>query len=435
MPLHLAAIVAFARVAPAQFAERTSIVTYLGGGLGYILIAAMAATSFDRSARWLGARRWRLLHGVAVIMSGSSSPTAMAGARCTNPYLPADAGAADRRNGDQAGVAGAPAAGCRAITLFVPIADGEGGPAKLVEGNATSAAYAAFPLHRLRRSPPPCAMGRKRRNYAATSSVGRHQRLVAREQGGEMLVHRAHVGGGDGAVALQFDAAIGEDLDRIGQRTLVGRFVGARPRPCRRWSWRAAAIGHDQRQAAGARLGRDHAEGLRLAAMDQGVGARHHPRQRGAVARSARAGGHADCRRSRARASRAVAAVADQDAGRPAGDAGGGDAPRSPSASASRRRGGRRRSAASPRAASPQRASSRARSAVVAQAGEKMPGSTPIGMVTTLRRPPSRSRADRLRAGADDHVELRGRAGADGARTSRSRGRSSRALATLPNQR
>lgn len=62
--LHLAAIVAFSRVAPDQFAKVSNIVTYLGGGLGYLFIAAMAATSFDRSARWLGARRWRLLHGV-----------------------------------------------------------------------------------------------------------------------------------------------------------------------------------------------------------------------------------------------------------------------------------------------------------------------------------------------------------------------------------
>jgi DMSO/TMAO reductase YedYZ heme-binding membrane subunit len=62
--VHLAAIIAFARVAPVQFDATTSIVTYLGGGLGYVFIAAMAATSFDRSARWIGARRWRLLHGV-----------------------------------------------------------------------------------------------------------------------------------------------------------------------------------------------------------------------------------------------------------------------------------------------------------------------------------------------------------------------------------
>jgi len=62
--VHLVAVIAFARVAPAQFAAATNVLTYLGGGLAYLLIAAMASTSFDRSARWLGARRWRILHGV-----------------------------------------------------------------------------------------------------------------------------------------------------------------------------------------------------------------------------------------------------------------------------------------------------------------------------------------------------------------------------------
>jgi sulfoxide reductase heme-binding subunit YedZ len=36
--------------------------TALGGGLAYLLIAAMTLTSFDRTARWLGPRRWALLH-------------------------------------------------------------------------------------------------------------------------------------------------------------------------------------------------------------------------------------------------------------------------------------------------------------------------------------------------------------------------------------
>ena len=36
--------------------------TIVGGGLGYLLTAAMALTSFDRTARWLGPRRWKLLH-------------------------------------------------------------------------------------------------------------------------------------------------------------------------------------------------------------------------------------------------------------------------------------------------------------------------------------------------------------------------------------
>ena len=36
--------------------------TIVGGGLGYLLTAGMALTSFDRTARWLGPRRWALLH-------------------------------------------------------------------------------------------------------------------------------------------------------------------------------------------------------------------------------------------------------------------------------------------------------------------------------------------------------------------------------------
>lgn len=58
--LHLAAIIVLARVDPVGF--HASAVTRIFGGFAYVLIAAMAATSFDRSARWLGARRWRLLH-------------------------------------------------------------------------------------------------------------------------------------------------------------------------------------------------------------------------------------------------------------------------------------------------------------------------------------------------------------------------------------
>ena len=41
-----------------------SPITLAGGGLGYVFIAAMAATSFDRTAAWLGRKRWRLLHSV-----------------------------------------------------------------------------------------------------------------------------------------------------------------------------------------------------------------------------------------------------------------------------------------------------------------------------------------------------------------------------------
>jgi len=43
-------------------AFETNLATLWGGGLGYLFVAGMAATSFDRTARWLGPRRWALLH-------------------------------------------------------------------------------------------------------------------------------------------------------------------------------------------------------------------------------------------------------------------------------------------------------------------------------------------------------------------------------------
>jgi DMSO/TMAO reductase YedYZ heme-binding membrane subunit len=58
--LHLAAILALAARFPASFAP--GAVTVVGGGIGYVFIAAMTATSSDAAVRRLGARRWRLLH-------------------------------------------------------------------------------------------------------------------------------------------------------------------------------------------------------------------------------------------------------------------------------------------------------------------------------------------------------------------------------------
>jgi DMSO/TMAO reductase YedYZ heme-binding membrane subunit len=60
--LHLAAIVALARQDPALFDSLTSPVSLIGGGFAYVLIALMAATSFDSTARLIGPRAWRLLH-------------------------------------------------------------------------------------------------------------------------------------------------------------------------------------------------------------------------------------------------------------------------------------------------------------------------------------------------------------------------------------
>lgn len=62
--LHGLAILAFARLDPAEFMAATSLASYLTGGIAYLFIAAMAATSFDRTAAWLGPRGWRVLHGV-----------------------------------------------------------------------------------------------------------------------------------------------------------------------------------------------------------------------------------------------------------------------------------------------------------------------------------------------------------------------------------
>lgn len=62
--LHLLAIVGLARVWPDSFWEKTSLVTLLGGGLGYVFVAAMAATSSDAAVGALGMRRWKLLHRI-----------------------------------------------------------------------------------------------------------------------------------------------------------------------------------------------------------------------------------------------------------------------------------------------------------------------------------------------------------------------------------
>ena len=60
--IHAVALITLARTAPAVFSSLTDLQMYIFGGLGYAFIIAMAATSFDRSAAWLGPRRWRLLH-------------------------------------------------------------------------------------------------------------------------------------------------------------------------------------------------------------------------------------------------------------------------------------------------------------------------------------------------------------------------------------
>jgi methionine sulfoxide reductase heme-binding subunit len=60
--LHALAIIAFALMDPIAYASATSLATYIFGGIGYALIIAMTATSFDRTAAALGPRAWRALH-------------------------------------------------------------------------------------------------------------------------------------------------------------------------------------------------------------------------------------------------------------------------------------------------------------------------------------------------------------------------------------
>ncbi|MDP2378143.1 hypothetical protein [Reyranella sp.] len=60
--IHLGAILALASVDRALFWKLTNTTTIMLAGTAYLFIAAMAATSFDRTAAWLGPRKWRLLH-------------------------------------------------------------------------------------------------------------------------------------------------------------------------------------------------------------------------------------------------------------------------------------------------------------------------------------------------------------------------------------
>lgn len=60
--LHLAALIVLARTDNELFWALTTPANVALAGAAYLFIAAMTATSFDRSAAWLGPRRWRLLH-------------------------------------------------------------------------------------------------------------------------------------------------------------------------------------------------------------------------------------------------------------------------------------------------------------------------------------------------------------------------------------
>jgi hypothetical protein len=63
---HLLAILALAGWSVRKMvADAGPGVTFLGG-VAYLFVVAMTATSFDRTAAWLGPRRWRRLHTAGV---------------------------------------------------------------------------------------------------------------------------------------------------------------------------------------------------------------------------------------------------------------------------------------------------------------------------------------------------------------------------------
>jgi methionine sulfoxide reductase heme-binding subunit len=60
--IHAAAIIRLAALDYTLFLSLTNVVTYVAGGLAYVFIVLMAATSFDRTAALIGPRAWHWLH-------------------------------------------------------------------------------------------------------------------------------------------------------------------------------------------------------------------------------------------------------------------------------------------------------------------------------------------------------------------------------------
>ena len=60
--LHLLAIFALYDWSLGRFFGEIGAPAIVVGGIGYLFVAALAATSFDTTAAWLGQRRWKRLH-------------------------------------------------------------------------------------------------------------------------------------------------------------------------------------------------------------------------------------------------------------------------------------------------------------------------------------------------------------------------------------
>jgi methionine sulfoxide reductase heme-binding subunit len=64
--VHAVAIVAYVRMAPELFWQDRNPSGNIPGLVGYAFIVAMAATSFDATARLTGPRLWKLIHGIGI---------------------------------------------------------------------------------------------------------------------------------------------------------------------------------------------------------------------------------------------------------------------------------------------------------------------------------------------------------------------------------
>lgn len=64
--VHALAIIALAAITGGASLRETGVPELVGGGLAYAFILAMAATSSDKAVRWMGHRRWGLLHTVGM---------------------------------------------------------------------------------------------------------------------------------------------------------------------------------------------------------------------------------------------------------------------------------------------------------------------------------------------------------------------------------
>lgn len=65
---HGAFVLTLAQLHAGSFWTNVDPTTVVGGGIGYVFLVLMTVTSFDRTAAWLGRRRWRALHTTGVFL-------------------------------------------------------------------------------------------------------------------------------------------------------------------------------------------------------------------------------------------------------------------------------------------------------------------------------------------------------------------------------